>query len=777
MVTRYVGTSVQRVEDPRHLRGRGQFVPDINLAGLLHVAFIRSAEANARITATDVEAALSIPGVVDVLTGAEFGAKFQPMVGDILHPDARHTERQIIAHDRVRFVGEIIGVVVAESRYIAEDGVDAVVVSYESEPAVSNANDALREDAPVLHAELGWQDNCMLRVEKSFGNVDEAFRNRNTLKRTYRSGRTTAMALEPRGCIAQWDPRTDGVTLWSSTQIPHLVRTFVAKWIGIPETRLRVIAPDVGGGFGQKATIYPEEAIIAYVSKALERPVKWVSDRREDILSSHHAREHHHDIEVAFDDDGLVHGIKAHIVADVGAYSITPWSAAMEAGMAASNLPGPYKFQNYGYQHFTVLTNKAPLGPYRGVGRPAACFSIERTMDEVARALGLDPIDVRIRNTVDTYPHETASGMVLDSGSSLEVLEKMKEVIGWDDFRRQQEQAWQEGRYVGVGLAQYVEQTGHSMVEKGLMVDAAFESATVRMEPDGRVLVTSGSLGHGQGHETTFAQLAADQLGVPFEDVTVIQGDTATVQYGIGTFASRSAVLGGGAVVTASRILHEKLRAFAADRLEAAESDLELENGAFQVKGVPGASVSMRELAWLAYTQGHMLGDLGAGLSATSTYTTPQPKGAFANSLHAAVVEVDPDTGSFTILRYVVIHDCGTTINPMIVDGQIHGGTVQGLGGALYEHVIYNDDGQPMTTTLLDYLLPGFSEMPSIETHHFETPAPDTALGIKGMGEGGAIAPGPAIANAVSDALQPLGVSINQLPVTPEVVYRSIHDQ
>lgn len=776
MQPRYVGARITRAEDRRHLLGRAEYVADIRRPRELALVFLRSTHPHARITNIDKSRALALPGIVDVFTGPDVEGRFNPIVGDINAPGARHAERPVVAYSHVRFVGEIIGMVLAESCYLAEDGADLVEVTYEPLEPLTDPESALRPDAALLHPELGWTDNCMLHLRRDLGDVEAAFEGRRTLRSTYRSGRTTAMALEPRGCLAEWGERTGTITVWSSTQIPHLLRSFIARICGFPETQLRVIAPDVGGGFGQKATIYPEEVIAAFLAKQTRRPVKWISDRREDILSSHHAREHIHEVEVAYDDDGVVHGIRAKVMANVGAYSILPWSAAMEAGMAASNLPGPYKFQNYAYEHFTVMTNKAPIGPYRGVGRPAACFSIERVMDEVADALGKDPLDVRLVNTVQTYPHTTASGMVLDSGSSYESLQQVRDLIGWDEFRETQRRAWEEGRFIGIGLAQYVEQTGHSMVDKGLIVDASFESATARMEPDGRVMILSGSLGHGQGHETVYAQLAADQIGVSFEDVTVVQGDTATIPYGIGTFASRSAVLGGGAVITASKELHTKLRSFAGRQLEVAEQDLETVEGEFRVRGAPDRNISMKVLAWLAYSQGHQLGDLGAGLSATTFFSTPQPTGAFANSLHAVIVEVDPATGGIEIDRYVVIHDCGKVINPLIVDGQVHGGTVQGLGQALFEHVMYNDDGQPVTTSLMDYLLPSITEMPPIETHHHETLAPKIPLGIKGMGEGGAIAPGPAIANAVSDALHPLDVSITQLPVTPESVLRAIHE-
>jgi carbon-monoxide dehydrogenase large subunit len=773
---KFVGARVTRVEDRRHLLGRAEFVSDIRRSDELALVFLRSAVPHARITHIDRATALSIPGVVDLVTGPDVEGQFAPIVGDIRAPGARHTERPIVAHDHVRFVGEIIGMILAETRYIAEDALDVVGVDYEPLPPVTDAEAALRPDAALLHPELDWPDNCMLRLERSLGDVDAAFSGRRTLKSTYRSSRTTAMALETRGCLAEWDERTATITVWSSTQIPHLLRSFIAKIGGFPETQLRVIAPDVGGGFGQKATIYPEEVIAAHLAKRTRRPVKWISDRREDILSSHHAREHIHEIEVAYDDEGVIHGVRARIIANAGAYSISPWSGAMEAGMAASNLPGPYAFQNYAYEHLTVMTNKTPIGPYRGVGRPAACFSIERAMDDVAHALGKDPLDVRLANTVRQYPHTTASGMVLDSGSSYEALEKMSELIGWVEFRQRQERARAEGIYLGIGLAQYAEQTGHSMVDKGLLVDASFESATARMEPDGTVLILSGSLGHGQGHETVFAQLAADEIGVPLEDVRVVQGDTAAIQYGIGTFASRSAVLGGGAVVLASRELSTKLRAFAGRQLEVSDDDLELVRGSFRVRGAPDRTVSIKELAWQAYSQAHLIADLGAGLSTTNMFSTPQPKGTYANSLHAVVVEVDPSTGRINIERYVVIHDCGKVINPLIVDGQVHGGTIQGLGQALFEHVAYGDDGQPITTSLMDYLLPSSPEMPAIETYHMETLAPNVPLGIKGMGEGGAIAPGPAIANAVTDALLPFGVSMDQLPVTPERVLRAIHE-
>jgi carbon-monoxide dehydrogenase large subunit len=510
----------------------------------------------------------------------------------------------------------------------------------------------------------------------------------------------------------------------------------------------------------------------------LDRPVRWIADRSEDLMASIHAREHVHTLELAARRDGTILGLKARIVVDSGAYSPWPWTASMEVGIAAGNLPGPYKIRHYQFEAFSVCTNKMPIGAYRGVARPAACFSIERAIDDLARELDLDPLDVRQRNLIDEYPYVTVTGLEIDSGSLLPAVHRAKQVLAYDDLRTTQTEARRQGRLVGIGIANYTEQTAHGLIEyarRMLPITLGFDSATVRMDPQGTVWIAAGIHSHGQGLETTLAQIAADELGVGIDDIQVVYGDTQVSPYGMGTFASRSAVIGGGAVIGAARTIREKLERIASTLLECAPNDLERASGAFHVRGVPTSAVTIRECARVAHFRAELIPDVGPGLEATVFFDNPPGTGTFSNGLHAAVVEVDPATGEITIQRYVVIDDCGTVINPTIVHGQIVGGTVQGIGGALWEHLAYDDQGQLLTGTLMEYALPKAANVPPIEVVSLCTPSPFTPLGMKGVGEGGAIAPGACLANAVSDALAPLGVAVNATPMTPESVLQLIH--
>jgi carbon-monoxide dehydrogenase large subunit len=585
--------------------------------------------------------------------------------------------------------------------------------------------------------------------------------------------------MEPRGCLAQFDAGTGAMTLWTATQVPHLIRSGVAEALGFPEHRVRVVAPDVGGGFGVKGSLYPEEVLIPYLARLLDRPVRWIADRSEDFMASIHAREHVHTLELAARRDGTILGLKARIVVDNGAYSAWPWTASMEIGIAAGNLPGPYKIRHYQFEAFSVCTNKMPIGAYRGVARPAACFSIERAIDDLARELDLDPLDVRQRNLIDEYPYVTVTGLEIDSGSLLPAVHRAKQVLAYDDLRTRQAEARRQGRLVGIGIANYTEQTAHGLIEYArlmLPITLGFDSATVRMDPQGTVSIAVGIHSHGQGLETTLAQLAADELGVSIDDIQLVYGDTQVSPYGMGTFASRSAVIGGGAVIGAARTIRGKLERIAATLLECSPDDLERTRGAFHVRGVPTSAVTIRECARVAYFRAELIADLGPGLEATVFFDNPPGTGTFSNGLHAAVVEVDPATGEITIQRYVVIDDCGTVINPTIVHGQIVGGTVQGIGGALWEHLAYDDQGQLLTGTFMEYALPKAANVPPIEVVSLCTPSPFTPLGMKGVGEGGAIAPGASLANAVSDALAPLGVTVNATPMTPESILQLIHE-
>ncbi len=775
-----LGARVTRVEDPRFLTGNGRYVDDIALPGMLHVAFVRSTMAHADITGVNVEAAASHPGVHAVVTGAEMAGEAKPITCDSLVPTWQATEYPALAHERVRFVGEAVAAVVADDRYIAEDASELVRVEYSAREPVASIEAAIRDGAPRLHD--SWEDNFFVKRHFNGGDVEGAMAEADgVLELDLVSHRHSGIPLECRGCIADYNRGDNTLTLWTSTQIPHLVRTGLADVLEMPENSIRVIAPEVGGGYGIKGHLFPEEIAVAVLARKLGRAVKWIEDRREHLLACIHAREHHHRLQVAYKQDGTVTGIKALLYVDCGAYSVYPWTSTMDTGMALGILPGPYRIRNYECEAYSVTTNKCPLGPYRGVARPAACFSIERAMDEVAHAVGLDPFEVRRRNLVrdDEFPYESVTGLIYDSGSFHEALEKVCRDGDLEGMRRLQEEARAEGRYLGIGFSCYTEQTAHTtneFIKRGVPIIFGYDTAIVRMDPSGTVLVHVSTHSHGQGHETTYAQVVADQLGIPLESVKVAFGDTAATPYGHGTFASRSAVLAGGASLRAAQKVAEMLVRFAAEHLEADPGDIELAQGKAFVRGSASRGVEIADLARWAYHRPEKLPDgMEPVLEAVSSYDADPGTGTFANAAHLVLVEVDPETGGVKLLRYAVTEDCGRMINPLIVDGQVHGGVAQGIGGALLEEFVYDENGQLLTTTFLDYLLPGATDIPKIEVTHLETLSPFTLEGIKGMGEGGAIGPGPAVASAVADALSPFGhVFVNELPLTPERVRKFV---
>ena len=775
----HVGASMRRKEDPRLLTGRGRFVADIALPQMLHVAFVRSPFAHARVVGIDTTAARAVPGVTAVVTASDLTGRVNPIRAAARFPNFHASEWPILAGDIVRYQGEPVAAVVATSPYLAEDAAALVDIDYEPLPVVTDAAAALTTETPLIHPE--WGDNCILHRSGTFGDVDGAFAEADVvLRRVFRNQRYTGVPMEPRGCLAQFafDGGEGALTLWTTTQIPHLIRSGVAEALGFPESRLRVVSPDVGGGFGVKGSLYPEEVLIPYLARLLDRPVRWIADRSEDFLASVHAREHVHTIELAARRDGTILGVKARIVVDNGAYSTWPWTASMEIGIAAGNIPGPYRIRNYQFEAFSVCTNKMPIGAYRGVARPAACFSIERAVDDLARELNLDPLAVRERNLIDEYPYVTVTGLEIDSGSLLPALHRAREVLAYDELRADQAEARHQGRLVGIGIANYTEQTAHGLIEYArrlLPITLGFDSATVRMAPQGTVSIAVGVHSHGQGLETTLAQIAADELGLSIDDIQIVFGDTQVSPYGMGTFASRGAVFGGGAVLGAAGVIRDKLERIAATLLECSPADLERADGAFHVRGVPTSAVTIRECAQVAHFRAELIPDVGPGLEATTFFDNPPGTGTFSNGLHAAVIEIDSDTGVIAIQRYVVIDDCGTVINPTIVHAQIVGGTVQGIGGALWEHLAHDDEGQLLTGSFMEYALPKAGNVPDIEVVSLCTPSPFTPLGMKGVGEGGAIGPGACLANAVSDALAPLGVAVDATPLTPEAVLRLIH--
>ena len=778
-----VGASVKRVEDERFLRGRAQYTSDIAPPGTLHVAFVRSVHAHARLVRIDASEAVALPGVRRVVTGSELagvlGTMGLPFREEVFPPSVfKQCKWPCLAQDKVRYDGEPLAVVIAESRYIAEDAAELVEVEYEALPPVLDPERALDADAPLVHEEFG--DNVVMQLGGGSGDVEAAFeRAAFVVSERFQTNRHSALPLEGRAVLGSWSPGDD-ITLWTSSQMPHLVRTRVAELMRHPESKLQVIAPDVGGGFGQKCHVFPEEVLIAHLARELRASVLWTEDRRESLLGSFHAKDDIVECGMAFSDDGTILGMRARVVGDLGAYSADPWPSPFEALQLAAALPGPYRIRDYAYEVQAVCTNKTTLTVYRGVGLTAAVMVQEQLLDQAARRLGMDPADIRRKNLIrpDEFPYTSATGLEYDTSSSTEALEKGLEMIRYGEFRDRQAEARNEGRYLGVGICTYIEMTTFGTrywVPLGIQ-HSAYESATVQMDPSGCVTLSVGTFSHGQGHATTYAQMVADELGVEMEDVRLVQGDTRATPYGWGTWGSRSVVAGGGAVIGAARKVREKMLRVAAHLLETSSEDIELADGRLRVAGVPGRSLSVQEVARAAVFSAWKLPESEApGLEATHYYDPPPV--TFANATHIATVEVDIETGRVRILDYVVAEDCGTLINPMIVEGQVVGGVAQGVGTALYEHLRYDESGALLTTSLMDYLVPQATDVPACEVGHLETPTPLTELGVKGMGEGGAIGAPSALANAVADALAPFGAKVTDLPLTPERVWMLAHPE
>ena len=770
---RLFGTSVRRVEDKRFITGLARYVGNIQLPGMLHVAFTRSDVPHGVLHDVDLEQALASPGVITAIAGRDIAGDCEPIRGDTRHENWQSAEQWPLAINRVRFAGEPLAAVVARNRYLAEDAAEVVLADIEPLAPVASIDAALAPGAPRLHE--GWRDNVFVHREVEGGDVDAVFASApRTLSLTCEVGRHTGVPMETRGIIAHSDPVDDRLTVWITHQQPHVIRSALAESLRLPEHKVRVIAPDIGGGFGIKCNLYPEDLVVCLLALRLQRPVKWIEDRREHLLAASHARDHRHEIDVAFTDDGIIQGVRARVWVDCGAYSISPWTAGMEPSNAISIIPGPYRIRHYRADGYALATNKCPGGPYRGVARVPAAFTIERAIDQVARECGLDPFEVRRRNMVrsEDFPYESITGKKYDSGSFIESLDELARTADIGRLRAWQAAERDRGRLIGVGVAAYIEQTAHGVQEyamRRLPIVFGYDAATVRMDPSGRVTVLGGLHSHGQSLETTLAQIAADEVGVGIEDVRVVFGDTDMTPYGNGTFGSRSAVLCGGATELAARRVREKLIAVAAHLLGANADEIELGGGEARngERAIP--------IAQLAHTC-HLRPDLlpvgmDPIIEESATYAAEPGSGTFANGAHLAVVEVDRETGLTRVLRYVAVSDCGRMINPMVVDGQVHGGVCQGLGGALCEELAYDDAANPLSTTLLDYQMPNATDIPSIEVVHLETPSPFTRKGMKGVGEGGTIAPGAVIAAAVEDALLPVGrVFVSQTPLTPERV-------
>ena len=766
-----VGASLGRKEDARHLAGKGQFVADLKVPGALEIAFVRSPFAHARVGAIRKPA----DGADRVFTAADFD-EIKPVRVIPEIPGFKGSDYPPLATDKVRFVGEPVAICIAPTRAAAEDLAQATEVDYDELPAVVDVVDALKPEAAILHD--GWTDNQFVGTTVEAGDLAAAQAEATiVVEREYRMNRQTGVPMEGRAIQVQWEERRNELLIHCSTQFPHQVRAGLSHLLGISEHEIHVIAPDVGGGFGMKNTIYAEELVTVALARRLKVPLRWIDDRREHLLTSMHCREHFHRVKAYADDTGRVIGLDVEIFVDAGAYSHWPNSPFMETGMAAKNIPGPYMIQNYRAVTHTVATSKAPQGPYRGVARPAACFTIERTIDEVARAVGREPHEVRAENMVkpEMMPYRSATNLIFDVGDYPRGVAMVADLIDISAIRKRQSNGESDGRLIGVGFGAYTEQTAHGCgewVTRGTPVIPGYESATARLFSDGTILLFVGIQSHGQGLETTLAQVVHQELGIDPAKVSVRHGDTESCPFGMGTFASRSMVMSGGAVAKAARLMRDKMAKIAAHLLQCSTDEIAFRDD--QMFG-PRGSVSFAEVGHAAYLRQERLPpDVEPMVDVTTTYEPGIDTGVFCFSAHAAVVAVDPATGVVELLDYGVVEDCGTIVNPMIVKGQIAGGVAQGIGTALYEEIPYDQNGQPLATTFADYLLPGAPEIPHIRIAHMETPTPHTEYGMKGMGEGGAIAPPATIANAVRDALVAIGAEVNETPLTPRRVRAAI---
>ena len=768
-----IGASVQRLEDPRLLTGHGSFVDDKREPGLLQVAIARSPHAHARIMGIDVAEAAKLPGVVAVVTAADL-TDVNPARATSRMKDYHATTLLPLARDVVRYVGEPVVAVVAESRYVAEDALERLDIAYAPLPDVTDPEAAAEPGGPLLHPEAGT--NVLLTRTFSRGDAAAAVAAAPVrVAARFRFRRKTPVAMENRTYLAAYDQGRRALTLYSTTQVPGIIRDALVDILDMPGTRIRVVAPDVGGGFGGKASLYPEEILVCALARRLGRPVKWTSDRLEDLSTTSQAFDEIVDAELALAEDGTFLALRADAIGDIGAYSIYPWTAVLEPVQVVSFLPGPYRIEHYTGRTRGVATSKAPMGPYRGVGRPISTFVTERLVDLAAHKLGIDPIALRLKNLVTEFPYRAGSGLQWDQSSFVECLERAGDALDYAGWRAKQAEARAAGRWLGIGVASYAELTGigsRISAAPGMPINTGTETATVRIDMTGAITAHFGVASHGQGLETTLAQVVADELGARVEDVDVVHGDTAVSPRGTGTYASRSAVLAGGAGLRAAQAVREKIVRVAAHLFEAAPEDVETGNGQVFIRGTD-RSMSFRQLARAVYAEiGRLPKELSDDLEATKLYDPYF--GTTSSAAHVCVVEVDPETFKVSVLRYLVVEDCGRVINPLIVDGQVHGGVAQGIGAALYEEVIYDDSGQILTASLVDYLVPAAGEIPPIEVLHMETVSPSTLGGFRGMGEGGTIGAPAAIANAVSDALAPLGIEIDELPITPERLFRLI---
>jgi carbon-monoxide dehydrogenase large subunit len=754
----WIGRSLPRLEDPTLVRGDGNYVADV-ARGAASVRFVRSP------VASGIILNIEKPEQGIVFTAADLdGVKG---IKPILHrPDYVPVEQPILAKDKVVFAGQAVAVVVAEHHAAAEDIAEQVFIDIEPVDPALDVDLALIEGAPVVHREA--PGNVLVEGMVRTSGLDAALEQAAaTVTMEIRSRRQAAMPLETRGGVAQYERATGRVTLFASVQMPHMLRTGIADVLGIPESDLRVVAPDVGGGFGQKMSLFPEYVVLVWLARRLKRNLAWIEDRRENLMAATHSRDQAFTVTGAFSSDGKLLGVEADMRSNVGAFSCYPVTCGVEPLMALAELPGPYDFKEYGARSRGVTTNTCMMAPYRGVSRPTLTFTMERMMDVAARRLGLDPVEIRRRNLVDTFPHRSPTGLIYDEGSYRATMELAVNAMDLPAFRQRQKQAWENGRYLGFGLSVFNERTGYgtpAYAARGMDIVPGYEIVDCSMDPSGNVQIRIGSSPHGQGLKTSLAQLVADELGVVPQSVKVITGDTDATPYGWGTFASRSLVIGGGASKLAAGKIAVKLKVIAAVLLEAEADNIDLNDGLAKVRN-SNKSMPIAELARAAYHQSHRFAGLSPGLHENAVY---DPAGTFSNACHASTVEVDIETGQVKIERFVVAEDAGILVNPMIVDGQIHGGVAQGIANALYEEIVYDELGNCLTTSLADFLPPTMLEIPTIEIFHSCTLSDATITKAKGVGEGGLIGAPASVINAIVDALSPFGIEIFEIPATPQ---------
>lgn len=765
----YVGKPIKRVEDPRLIQGKATYVDDMKLPGMLHAAILRSPHAHAHIVSIDTEEARALPGVKAIFTGGDLNPSLGPVPCASDFPDLKAPVHKPLAGERVYYVGHPVAIVIAADRYAANDALQAIVVDYDPLPVVTDPERALAADSPRTHPEMS--DNVAFTWQLQQGDMDAAFAEADrVITQRMAHQRLTPMAIEPRACLASYHPGDEQMTLWTSTQIPHLIRTLIPGMIGVPENRLRIVAPEVGGGFGSKLNLYAEEALCCHLAQRLNAPIKWIETRRENAASTIHGRDQIGYYEVAVKNDGTLLAIKSRTIADLGSYLqlLTPAIPTLTGLM----LPGCYKFRALQMDVTGVYTNKMATDAYRGAGRPEATYLIERLVDIIADELGLDPVAVRMKNfpQPDEFPLTTAAGTIYDSGNYQAALAKAQRLADWKELLAERAAARQAGKLFGVGLSTYVEICAMGP-SKG-MPAGGWEWGSVRIEFSGRVTVITGATPHGQGQETSFAQIAADRLGVPMEEIVVMRGDTAVAPYGRDTYGSRATAVGGSAIVLSIDKIVAKAKILAAHLLGVAPDAVMFANGTFSATGVE-QTLDWKALALEAYVAKNLPPDFEPGLEASSFF---EPSNfTFPFGTHIAAVEVDKETGDVKIVRYVAVDDCGPQINPLLVEGQVQGGIAHSLGQVLFEQTVYDEYGQLLTGEFMDYPLARAGDIPEYRLGHTVTPSPVNPLGVKGVGEAGTIGATPALANAVLDALSPLGIRHLDLPLTPHKLWDAMH--